>query len=87
MNVPRRFTSAMGLASALICFTSRAAELPTSTPAAEGLSEEKLQIVHEIMNGLVRDRHIAGGIVLTRVDVEQGARDAEQMEAARIARG
>jgi CubicO group peptidase (beta-lactamase class C family) len=54
----------MGLASALLCVTAHAAELPTSTPAAEGLSEDKLQKVNEIMNGLVRDRHIAGGIVL-----------------------
>lgn len=60
----RRFIAALGIASLLICFAARAAELPTSTPAAEGLSEQKLQKVHEIMNGLVRDQHIAGGIVL-----------------------
>jgi CubicO group peptidase (beta-lactamase class C family) len=54
----------MGFASALLCFTAHAAELPTSTPAAEGLSEDKLQKVNEIMSGLVRDRHIAGGVVL-----------------------
>lgn len=41
-----------------------AGELPTSTPAAEGLSAEKLEQVHEIMNGLVRDRKITGGSVL-----------------------
>lgn len=64
MNVPRRLIGAIGIASALVYCTAHATELPTSTPAAEGLSEEKLQKVREIMNGLVRDRHIAGGVVL-----------------------
>jgi CubicO group peptidase (beta-lactamase class C family) len=40
------------------------ADLPTSTPDAEGISAEKLDKVGEIMNGLVRDKKIAGGIVL-----------------------
>ena len=43
MNFPHRLMGANGLAAILICFTAHAAELPTSTPAAEGLSEEKLQ--------------------------------------------
>jgi CubicO group peptidase (beta-lactamase class C family) len=64
MNFPCRLIGAIGLGSVLVCLTAHAAELPTSTPAAEGLSEEKLQKVHEIMNGLIRDRHIAGGVVL-----------------------
>jgi CubicO group peptidase (beta-lactamase class C family) len=64
MNFPRRLVGAMGLAFVLVCFIAHAAELSNSTPAAEGLSEKKLEKVHEIMNGLVRDRHIAGGIVL-----------------------
>ena len=41
-----------------------AAELPTSTPEAEGMSAEKLAKVGEIMNGFVKDKKIAGGIVL-----------------------
>ncbi len=64
MNFPHRLMSANGLAAILICFAAHAADLPTSTPAAEGLSQEKLQKVHEIMNRLVSDHGIAGGIVL-----------------------
>ena len=41
-----------------------AAELPTSTPEAEGMSTAKLAKVSEIMNGFVNDKKIAGGIVL-----------------------
>lgn len=41
-----------------------AAPLPTSTPAAEGMSAEKLAKVGEIMNGFIEDKKIAGGIVL-----------------------
>ncbi|MGD9633123.1 MAG: serine hydrolase domain-containing protein [Pirellulales bacterium] len=40
------------------------AELPTSTPAAEGMSAEKLAQAGEIMNGFIKDKKIAGGIVL-----------------------
>ena len=40
------------------------APLPTSTPAAEGMSAEKLAKVGEIMNGFIKDKKIAGGIVL-----------------------
>ena len=43
---------------------ARAAELPTSTPEAEGMSAEKLAKVGEIMNGFIKDKKIAGGIVL-----------------------
>src|SRR5262245_30170362 len=43
---------------------ARAAELPASTPEAEGMSAEKLAKVGEIMNGFVKDKKIAGGIVL-----------------------
>jgi CubicO group peptidase (beta-lactamase class C family) len=46
------------------CLSASAAELPTSTPEAEGMSAEKLAKVGEIVNGFVRDRKIAGGIVL-----------------------
>ncbi len=41
-----------------------AAELPMSTPEAEGMSAEKLAKVGEVMNGFVKDKKIAGGIVL-----------------------
>lgn len=41
-----------------------AAELPASTPAAEGMSAEKLAKVGEIMNRLIEDKKIAGGTVL-----------------------
>jgi CubicO group peptidase (beta-lactamase class C family) len=41
-----------------------AAELPTSTPEAEGMSAEKLKEVDKIMNSLIGDQKIAGGIVL-----------------------
>lgn len=40
------------------------AELPTSTPEAEGMSATKLAKVGEIMNGFITDKKIAGGIVL-----------------------
>ena len=39
-------------------------ELATSTPEAEGMSAEKLAKVGEIMNGLIEDKKIAGGLVL-----------------------
>lgn len=38
--------------------------LPISTPAAEGMSAEKLAKVGEIMNGFIKQKKIAGGIVL-----------------------
>jgi CubicO group peptidase (beta-lactamase class C family) len=38
--------------------------LPTSTPAAEGMSAEKLAKVGQIMNGFIQDKKIAGGLVL-----------------------
>lgn len=41
-----------------------AAELPTSTPQAEGMSAEKLKEIGTIVNGLIDDHKIAGGIVL-----------------------
>jgi CubicO group peptidase (beta-lactamase class C family) len=41
-----------------------AAELPTSTPEAEGMSAEKLAEVGKIMQGQIEDHKIAGGIVL-----------------------
>ena len=44
--------------------TASTTELPTSTPETEGMSGEKLQEVGKIMNGLVDDHKIAGGIVL-----------------------
>jgi CubicO group peptidase (beta-lactamase class C family) len=51
-----------------LCMAERvpvsAAELPTSTPEAEGMSAEKLAKVGEIMNGFIKDKKIAGGIVL-----------------------
>ena len=60
MNFARRLMGALGLASVLLCFTAHGMELPTSTPAVEGLSEEKLQKVHEIMNGLVGENKRMG---------------------------
>src|SRR6187455_2745112 len=41
-----------------------AAELPTSTPEAEGMSAEKLAKVGDVMNGFIKEKKIAGGIVL-----------------------
>lgn len=41
-----------------------AAEPPTSTPEAEGLSAEKLKEIGTIVNGLINEKKIAGGIVL-----------------------
>jgi CubicO group peptidase (beta-lactamase class C family) len=41
-----------------------AAELPTSTPEAEGLSAEKLAEVGKVMSKQIDDHKIAGGIVL-----------------------
>ena len=41
-----------------------AAELPTSTPEAEGMSAEKLNEVGQIVNALIDEHKIAGGIVL-----------------------
>jgi CubicO group peptidase (beta-lactamase class C family) len=49
---------------ALCVVPIHAAELPTSTPGAEGMSAEKLQEVDKIMNGFIGDHKIAGGIVL-----------------------
>jgi CubicO group peptidase (beta-lactamase class C family) len=43
---------------------TRAAELPVSTPEAEGMSAAKLAKVGEVMNGFIKDKKIAGGIVL-----------------------
>ncbi|HEX4414408.1 MAG TPA: serine hydrolase domain-containing protein [Lacipirellulaceae bacterium] len=48
----------------LVRVPASAADLPTSTPEAEGMSVEKLAKVGEIMNGFVKDKKIAGGIVL-----------------------
>jgi CubicO group peptidase (beta-lactamase class C family) len=47
-----------------VSLSASAADLPTSTPAAEGMSAEKLAQVGEIMNGFIKDKKIAGGIVL-----------------------
>src|ERR1700760_1704950 len=41
-----------------------AADLPTSTPEAEGMSAEKLAKVGDVMNGFIKDKKITGGIVL-----------------------
>jgi CubicO group peptidase (beta-lactamase class C family) len=41
-----------------------AAELPTSTPEAEGMSADKLAEVGTIINTLIKEKKIAGGIVL-----------------------
>jgi CubicO group peptidase (beta-lactamase class C family) len=43
---------------------SRAGELPASTPEAEGMSAGKLAKVGEVMNGFIKDKKIAGGLVL-----------------------
>lgn len=63
---------------------SQAAELPRSTPAAEGLSAEKLEEVSEAINRLVADKHIAGGAVMIArhgkvvFDETYGLRDIER---------
>lgn len=57
----------LGVAALLITTAAPAAEaddLPRSTPAAEGLSAEKLAEVGEVMSRLVDERHIAGGQVM-----------------------
>lgn len=63
-----RFVRLSSLILLALCVTARipvgAAELPTSTPEAEGMSAEKLTKVGEIMNGFIKDKKIAGGIVL-----------------------
>ena len=56
----------------LVRVPASAAELPTSTPEAEGMSAEKLAKVGEIMNGFVKDKKIAGGIVLDRPQRQGG---------------
>ncbi len=50
--------------SFVVLASSHAAELPTSTPDAEGLSAEKLAEVGKIMNKQIDEHKIAGGIVL-----------------------
>jgi len=42
----------------------QALPMPTSTPAAEGMSADKLAQVGEIMNGFIKEKKIAGGTVL-----------------------
>jgi CubicO group peptidase (beta-lactamase class C family) len=46
------------------CVPVRAAELPSSTPEAEGMSAEKLAKVGEVMNGSIKNKKIAGGLVI-----------------------
>ena len=41
-----------------------AADIPTSTPEAEGMSAEKLKEVGKIVNGIIDEHKIAGGTVL-----------------------
>src|SRR5262245_42415696 len=48
----------------MIPLSANAAELPTSTPEAKGMSAEKLAKVADVMNGYIKDKKIAGGIVL-----------------------
>src|SRR5689334_4892650 len=65
MNWLVRLSSFVLLALWAVCGVSvRAADLPTSTPEAEGMSADMLANVGKVMNGFVRDRKIAGGIVL-----------------------
>ncbi len=47
---------------------ARAEELPRSKPEAEGMSAEKLAQVGEIMNSFIKNKKIAGGIVLVARD-------------------
>jgi CubicO group peptidase (beta-lactamase class C family) len=60
------------------------AELPTSTPEAEGMSAEKLAKVGEIMKGLVEAKKISGGTVIVArngkvvFDETYGQRDLER---------
>jgi CubicO group peptidase (beta-lactamase class C family) len=48
----------------VVIHRTSAAELPTSTPEAEGMSAEKLKEIGTIVNGLIEEKKIAGGIVL-----------------------
>ncbi|TWT77604.1 Esterase EstB [Posidoniimonas polymericola] len=57
----------LGVAALMTTTTTLSAiadDLPRSTPAAEGLSAEKLAEVGKVMNRLVDERHIAGGQVM-----------------------
>ncbi|MBS0203655.1 MAG: beta-lactamase family protein [Planctomycetes bacterium] len=48
----------------LTCCFAAAGELPVAKPAAEGMSAEKLAKVDVVMDGLVKDKKLAGGIVM-----------------------
>jgi len=64
MNQLLRLSLAFCLLFVPACLPASAAELPTSTPAAEGMSAEQLAKVSEIMNRFISERKITGGIVL-----------------------
>ncbi|MAT70641.1 MAG: serine hydrolase [Planctomycetaceae bacterium] len=64
MVISRRVGLVVWMAVIVAGPSVRGAELPASTPAAEGMSAEKLAGVGEVMNRLVSERHIAGGIVI-----------------------
>jgi CubicO group peptidase (beta-lactamase class C family) len=64
MNKLRILALALGLSTICCVAPLRAAELPTAEPAEVGLSAEKLGEIDRIMDGFVKDRRIAGGIVL-----------------------
>lgn len=64
MPVSRRFGLALATALIFAAPPAPAAELPISTPEAEGMSAEKLGEVEKVMNGFIREHKITGGIVL-----------------------
>ena len=64
MNSLLRLVGVLLVVGVSLAPSARSEELPTSTPAAEGLSDEKLQEIRPVMNRLIRDKHFAGGLVL-----------------------
>ena len=62
MPIPR-----LGLLFTLACFScgfAMAGELPVAKPESAGMSSEKLAKVDAVMDGLVKDKKLAGGIVM-----------------------
>ena len=64
MNVSHQFRIVAASLMVLAALPLTAAELPTSTPEAEGMSAEKLKEVGKIVHGFIDDHKIAGGTVL-----------------------
>ncbi len=64
MNVSHLLTFFVAITLILSAQQAPSAELPTSTPDAEGMSAEKLGEVGKIINGFIDEHKIAGGTVL-----------------------